>query len=88
MKRIGNRFELAVDRWRRARRRLQFRQRWAKRFGEYECFGGPHDGKLVQCSEVLEWWGWVACPGSDGRYELADDCRLHFKVHAKSWSAR
>jgi hypothetical protein len=87
MRRIGNRLQLAIMRWKRDARTtelLRFRQRWAKKFGEYECVGGPHDGRVVHAGPTLEWFDEVPCPKTGGTYELdASDCRLHYHEPAR-----
>lgn len=76
----------AVKRWVREARRLEllrFRQRWADKFGEYECVGGPLDGITRPCVRR----GVVMAPG--GYYSVdPKDCRLHFHIpqqQVSSW---
>lgn len=85
MRRIGNRLQLAILRWKRDARRLElfrFRQRWAKKFGEYECVGGPFDGQI--CRPPLPYTPVRGC------YELeTSDCRLHYRAReVPTWSGQ
>lgn len=79
-RRIGNRLQLAVKKWLRTNRKLElfrFRKRWARKFSEYECVGGPLDGLFRKCrppSVVISIGGYYSI---DHR-----DCQLHFHVTA------
>jgi hypothetical protein len=81
MRRIGNRLQLAIKRWKRTTRHLElfrFRQRWAKKFGEYECVGGPLDGAMRSCRPPS------AYILASGYYEIdRGDCRLHYHERAR-----
>lgn len=90
-RRIGNRLQLAIARWRRVGQQLEllrFRQRWARKFSEYECVGGPHDGQIRNC------WQTNVVPVPGGYYSFDHtDCRLHFHARpaeawAKHWSGQ
>jgi hypothetical protein len=89
MRRIGNRLQLALARWKRESRKLElfrFRQRMAKKFGEYECVGGPLDGTMRTCRATGRYIL------ASGYYEIKQrDCRLHFhqgvvSPFARDWS--
>jgi hypothetical protein len=80
MRRVGNRLQLALKRWRRDSKkveRFRARQRWASKFGEYDCVGGPLDGLQRKCLPYC-------VVMTIGGYYSVDhaDCRLHF--HAKA----
>lgn len=87
MRRVGNRIQLAVKHWKRQARTMElfrFRQRWAQKFNEYECVGGPLDGHTRRClaHSIL--------PTDHGYYEIdRGDCRLHYKTGARvsSWGS-
>ena len=76
MKRVGSRIQLAIRKWKRVQRQLElfrFRCRWAQKFGEYECVGGPFDGDYRPCASGSRYYT------SGGFYEVdAGDARLHF----------
>lgn len=77
--------QMALIRLTRIRRKFEllgFRQRWAKKFNEYECVGGPLDGRVQHCFEHS------VHRVDRGHYEIdRRDCRLHFKEPARvsSW---
>lgn len=86
MRRIGNRIQLALKKWKRVNQKLElfrFRQRWARKFGEFECVGGPLDDRMRKCQPP-------SIVPTEGRYYEFDpgDCRLHFRTGARvsSWT--
>jgi hypothetical protein len=86
MRRIGNRLQLALRKWKRTALQMElfhFRVRWGRKFGEYECVGGPLDGQVRKCDPRS------LLPADHGYYEFdAGDCRLHYRTGARisSWS--
>lgn len=75
-RRIGNRLPLALVKWIRNARRLElwrFRAKWARKFNEYECVGGPLDGAIRPCNPCSVYFS------IGGHYKIdRGDMRLHF----------